>query len=75
MAICGMESINLSLDSIKPLGVHFSYNKRTKTFKNFFKIENDLMLWRMRNLTIEEKLLAVSKIAHLTLVIITDNSN
>ena len=37
MAICGMESINLTSDSIKILGIQFSYNKQITIKEKFFK--------------------------------------
>ena len=37
MAICGMESINLTSDSMKILGIQFSYNKQITIKENFFK--------------------------------------
>ena len=60
MALCGMECINLTSDSIKPLGVPFSYNKGTKQFKNIFKIENVLKLWRIRILQLKKNSLFLS---------------
>ena len=46
---------------MKILGVHFSYNKKLEHETNFqshiVKIESVLRLWRMRNLTIEGKIL------------------
>ena len=35
VALCGMKSIDLTIDSIKILGVHFSYNKTLETERNF----------------------------------------
>ena len=60
MALCGMECINLTSDSIKPLGVPFSHNKGTKQFKNIFKIENVLKLWRIRILQLKKNSLFLS---------------
>ena len=59
------------------MGIHFFYNKKFETEKNFIKhvrkIEKILMLWRIRNLTVEGKItifktLAMSKIIQLFLV-------
>ena len=34
-AVCGLKSINLTTDTIKILGVHFSYNSTLKVQNNF----------------------------------------
>ena len=78
MALCGMDCIDLTKDLIKILGVYFSYNKKLEPEKNLLnhivKIQNILKLWKLRNLTIEGRIivfksLAISKLIHLTLVI------
>ena len=77
LEFCGMDCIDLTKKTIKVLGIHFSYNKKLETEENFirhvWKIEKVLKLWRMRNLTLQEKItvfktLAISKIIHLSLV-------
>ena len=77
IALCGTKCINLRLNSLKILGIHFSYNKKSENDENFLKqitsIEKVLKLWRMRNLTLEGKVtvlkaLAISKIVHLALI-------
>ena len=74
LALCGMESIDLTKKKKKILGTHFSYNKKIKTEESFIryvrKIEKVPKLWRMRNLTVGGKTtifktLAISKIIHL----------
>ena len=76
MALCGMECINLTDDIIKILGIGFPYNKKLEQEKNFLnhipKIQNILKLWKIINLTIEERIvvfksLAISKLIHLLL--------
>ena len=56
MALCDMKYINLT-KKLKILGLHFSYNKKLEHEINFqsdiIKIENVLMLWRMRNIMIQ----------------------
>ena len=37
MVLCRMESINLTLDSIKILGIQFSYKKQISSEENFLK--------------------------------------
>ena len=77
MTLCGMDCINLMEDVIKILGIYFSYNKKLEQEKNFLnhivKIQNILKLWKLRNLTIEGRIvafksLAISKLIHLALV-------
>ena len=76
MAVCGIKCIDLTTETIKILGVHFSYNQKLKTQKNFVKsitnMQNVLNLWRMRNITLQGKIvifktLALSKTVYLTL--------
>ena len=64
-------------DTIKILGIHYSYNQALENDQNFtdhiIKIENVLKLWRSRSLNLEGKItvfkcLALSKIIHLALV-------
>ena len=77
VALCGMECVNLENDTIKILGIHYSYNQALENDQNFtdqiIKIENVLKLWRSRSLNLEGKItvfksLALSKIIHLALV-------
>ena len=77
MGLCGMNCIDLTEDVIKILGIYFSYNKKLELEKNFLnhiaKIQNILKLWKLRNLTIEGRIvvfksLAISKLIHLALV-------
>ena len=76
------ENINLKLETINILGIHFSYNEfvaREKFFlKAIFNIQGVYKLWRMISLTIEERIvifktLAISKIVYLTLLTNTLN--
>ena len=77
MALCGMHCINLMENVIKILGIYFSYNNKIEQEKKFLnrivKIQNILKLWKLRNLTIEGRIvvfksLAISKLIHLALV-------
>ena len=56
-----MRCIDLNVDTLKILGTHFSYNEKLKEEKNFYKIVTDmqrvLKIWKMRKLTLEQKLL------------------
>ena len=75
-AVCGMKCIDLRNAAIKILGVYFSYNQKIKDNKIFYNISNIqgvLNLWRMRNLTLEGRIvvfqtLAISKIVFLSLL-------
>ena len=75
MVVCGITCIDLTTETIKILGVHFSYNQKLQTQKNFVKsitnMQNVLNLRRMRNITLEGKIiifksLVLSKIVYLT---------
>ena len=77
IALCGTKCINLRLNSLKLLGIHFSHNKKSENDENVLKqitsIEKVLKLWCMRNLKLEGKVtvfkaLAISKIVHLALI-------
>ena len=60
MALCGIRSVNLHENTIKILGIHYSYNKQLENGENFrkciAKIENALKLWRAGNLSLEGKI-------------------
>ena len=59
IALCGMKSVNLLTDSVKILGVHFSYNEEISKEKKIIvinKIEKVLAVWRMRSLTLAGKM-------------------
>ena len=71
MAVCGIQSVHLTRDAIMVLGIYFSYNINIMNQKNYCKaitsIHGILKLWRMRNLSIEGKIvvfkmLAISKL-------------
>ena len=76
VAVCGMKYIDLKIDTIKILETHFSYSEliaREKKLKVLSNIQGVLKLWRMRQLTIEGRIvifktLAISKIAYLALL-------
>ena len=77
VALCGMKCVNLNNETVKILGVHFSYNKNLEQDKKFsehiLKIESILKLWRIRQLTLEGRItvfksLAISKVVHLLLI-------
>ena len=59
VAHCGMECVNPEKDTIKILGIHYSYNQALENDQNFtdqiIKIENVLKLWRSRSLNLEGK--------------------
>ena len=83
MALCGMECIDLTSDVIKILGIYFSYNKSLEQENDFFnhtvKIQNILKIWKLRDLSIEGRIivfksLAISKLTHLALATEIPNS-
>ena len=52
-----MRCIDLNSDTLKILGTHFSYNKNMKEEKkSLTDIQRVLKIWKMRNLTLEEKI-------------------
>ena len=82
-AVCGLKSINLTTDTIKILGVHFSYNSTLKVQNNFLdtvkSIQQALRFWNRRILSIEGKIiifktLAISKIVYLAFLTVVPNS-
>ena len=71
VTVCGIQCVDLVSDTIKMLGTQFSYNERLKVERNFCliiaNIQRVLKLWKLRNLTLEGKIvifktLAISKI-------------
>ena len=77
VALCGIKCVNLNNETVKILGLHFSYNKNIEQDKNFsehiLNIESILKLWRMRRLTLEGrnavfKSSAISTVIHLLLI-------
>ena len=73
--LCGMKSVNLLNDSVKILGIHFSYNSDILRENNFIdvidKIEKVISIRRMRSLTLSGKItvlktLVLSKIVFMS---------
>ena len=71
LTVCGMQSVDLTRDAVKILGVYFSHSINLINYKNYCQaitnIHGILKLWRMRNLSIECKIvvfktLAISKL-------------
>ena len=67
VAVCGMRCIDLNVDTLKILGIHFPYKEKLKEEKNFYKIVTDmqrvLKIWKMRRLTLEGKIVIFKTIA------------
>ena len=67
MAVCDMRCIDLKNHTIKIIGIHFSYNEKLKEEKNVYttvkNIQRVLKIWKMRNLTLEGKILFIKTIA------------
>ena len=77
VTLCGMKCVNLNNETVKILGVHFSYYKNLEQDKKFsehiLKIESILKLWLIRQLTLEGRItlvksLAIYKVVHLLLI-------
>ena len=60
-AVCGSKLVGLTVDTIKILGVHFSYNKEARILKNLFviirNIQKFICLWNSKNLSLEGRIL------------------
>ena len=77
VAVCGIKCVNLKVNTIEILGIHFSYNNKFNMEKHFLtpisNIQNVLKKRGMRNLPLEGKkviackMLALSKIVYLCL--------
>ena len=83
VALCGLESLDLTKETIKILGVHISYNEKLQDDINFCmtakNICNVIKLWRTRHSSQGGKItifksLALSKIVYLALLTIGPRS-
>ena len=63
VAICGIKCIDLTKEAIKILGVFFSYDKNLQLEYNFRKTILILKTWRLRNLTLEGKIINFKTLA------------
>ena len=67
VAVCGMRCLDLKNDTLKILGTHFSYNEKLKEERNFYttvtNIQRVLKIWKMRNLTLEGKIVIFKTLA------------
>ena len=58
VAACYLRCIDLSNDTLKILGTHFSYNEKLKEEKTCYNtltgIQRVLKIWKKRNLTLKE---------------------
>ena len=72
-----MRCVDIKNDTLKILGTHFSYNEKLKEERNFYttvtNIQRVLKIWKMRNLTLEGKIvifktLAISKIVFQSMI-------
>ena len=74
LALCGIKCVNVNDDVIKILGISYSYDKKNENnfLNHFIKLQNVLKMWRMSLSLLGKinifKILAFSKIIHLTLV-------
>ena len=74
-ALCKIKNVDLTKNFIKILGFHFSYNRDISIDKNYIsvikKIENLLKVWKMRQMTLNGKIvifktLAISQIVYIS---------
>ena len=63
VTICGIKCIDLTKEAIKILGVFFSYDKNLQLEYNFRKTILILKTWRLRNLTLEGKIINFKTLA------------
>ena len=72
-ALYGFTPVDLTTDTVKILGMHFSYNVTLHEERNFLetgkKMEKILQIWRMRGLTLQGKItvfktLVISKLVY-----------
>ena len=67
-----MECVNLKTNLIRILEIHYSYNRTLENDGNYrkyiIKIERLLKLWKMQQLTLIFKAVAISKVLHRALV-------
>ena len=63
VTVCGLQCVDLNLDSIKILGTHFSCYKKLKEERNFCitmgNIQRVLLLWKLHNLTLEVEIFKI----------------
>ena len=58
MTLCDMKCVNLNNETVKILGVHLFYFEQDKNFcEHIVKIEKDLKLWRMTQLTLRGRIM------------------
>jgi hypothetical protein len=79
VALCGMKSINLLTESVKVLGIHFSYNedivKEKKIISVIKKIEKVLSVSRMLSLTLAGKITILKSLTFSKIVFVSFLSN
>ena len=72
MAVCGMQTVDLTKDAIKISGIYFSYKINLMNQKNYYKaitsIHGILKIWRIRNLSIEDNIVVFKRLASSKLV-------
>ena len=82
MAVCGMQSVDLTRAAMKILGIYFSYNMHLMNQKNYCQaitnIHGILKLWKMGSLSIQGKTvvfktLAISKLVYMAVSTVIPN--
>ena len=78
-ALCGVKNILLINDSIRVLGVHFSYNLKLYTNRNFMdsikKLQDITCVWGMRLLSLYGKIVTFKSLVLSKIICIASMSN
>ena len=71
VALCGVECVNLQTNTIKILGIHFSYNKKIENEKNFLDHITKLQFKHKENAKFSQDLLRSYCVIFLSLEVIS----
>ena len=78
VSVCSLDCIDLYNDTLNILGTNFSYNEKLieekKCYKTLTNIQRVLSIWKMRNVTLEEKIaifktVSISKIVFQSFIV------
>ena len=78
VSVCSLDCIDLNNDTLNILGTNFSYNEKLieekKCYKTLTNIQRVLSIWKMRNVTLEEKIaifktVSISKIVFQSFIV------
>ena len=78
-ALCNVKNVNLEKESIKILGIYYTYNKKVHIEKNFMtvltKIRNVLNVWKFRNLSLFGKITIFKTLAISSIIFVSHMSS